>query len=75
MYSSQEVHEDHMSDAGAVITHETDPPFIPRAGRRCICQFCGFTAKCTPTCDFYSNGNPGGPLACEICMRRGKVAT
>lgn len=44
-----------------------------RAGRLCQCQFCLVEGICTPCCDFYSNGEKGSPLACESCMRQGRV--
>lgn len=48
-----------------------------RAHKLCRCSFCGYTAVCLPSDDFYSKSgvdNPdGGPLACEACMMKGMV--
>lgn len=50
---------------------------MSRARKLCRCAFCGYTAICLPSDDFYSASGPrkpdGGPLACTICMYDGKV--
>jgi len=58
-------------DAAAVIphTHETEVPRM-RQMKLCRCTKCGYTARCTPSDDFYGVGetNPK-PLYCSACFR------